>query len=177
MNRRRAVSALGAALLPPAAHGVRADRLKPQAGDILVHAFGDGAGAPLRIAEIGDDRIFAFPKAEDGTVRNGSLHNQVCVVRVDPVAMAAGTRRYAAGPIIALSAACTHTGCEITGWRPDTNELVCPCHGSRFDVLDAARVVQGPAPKPLAFLPIEQHEGLIRVVGKFSRRVGPDPTF
>jgi cytochrome b6-f complex iron-sulfur subunit len=46
----------------------------------------------------------------------------------------------------ALSAVCTHLGC-ITEWRPDDNQIACPCHGSRFN-RDGNKVA-GPAPRPL----------------------------
>ncbi len=180
MNRREiitTVAALTVAVAAPVAHGARAEKTKPQIGDVLVHAFGARAGILIKPMEVRDERIFAFPMATNGLVRDGSLHNQLSLLRVDEVAMSEKTRRYAAGSILAVSAACTHTGCEVSGWQRDTFELICPCHGSRFAVLDAARAVLGPATKPLALLPIEQGGGVIRVAGKFSRRVGPAPTY
>jgi cytochrome b6-f complex iron-sulfur subunit len=50
-----------------------------------------------------------------------------------------------AGTIVALSAICTHQGCTVKG---DGGELVCPCHGSVFDL--SGGNVSGPAPKPLS---------------------------
>lgn len=41
----------------------------------------------------------------------------------------------------ALSAVCTHEGCTVSGFSG--NQLVCPCHGSRFDL--AGAVLVGPA--------------------------------
>jgi cytochrome b6-f complex iron-sulfur subunit len=41
----------------------------------------------------------------------------------------------------ALSTACTHAACAITGYSGQT--FVCPCHGSQFDT--SGRVVMGPA--------------------------------
>ena len=41
----------------------------------------------------------------------------------------------------ALSATCTHQGCEITGHSGQT--FVCPCHGAQFD--SSGRVTGGPA--------------------------------
>jgi Rieske Fe-S protein len=114
---------------------------------------------------------------EDGAVRSSSLHSQLSLLRLDEAAMTGQTRGYAAGPFVAVSAACTHTGCEVSGWQADTSELECPCHGSRFNVLDAARVVNGPATRPLAYLPIELIDNVFRVAGKFSRRVGPPPAY
>ena len=178
MNRREVITAVGGLVLGvSSAHGAKPERMKPQIGDVLVHAFGDSVGAVIHPDDIKDALVFAFPMSSDGVMRNGSLHNQISLLRLDEASMSSDTREYSAGPILATSSACTHTGCEVSGWQPDTHELVCPCHGSRFDVLDKSRVVLGPATKPLALLPIEQADGTIRVTGKFSRRVGPAPTF
>lgn len=46
--------------------------------------------------------------------------------------------------IVALSAICTHRGCEV---RPFPDSYECPCHGSVYD-LDGS-VIEGPARKPL----------------------------
>ncbi len=53
------------------------------------------------------------------------------------------------GAIYALSAMCTHKGC-LVAWDKRKGELVCPCHGSAFDV--NGNVKRGPAPRPLASL-------------------------
>jgi cytochrome b6-f complex iron-sulfur subunit len=44
----------------------------------------------------------------------------------------------------ALSAICTHLGCNVKKGRVG---FECPCHGSRYDEL--GHVTAGPAPKPL----------------------------
>ena len=46
----------------------------------------------------------------------------------------------------AVSAVCTHLGC-ITQWKPDTEMIACPCHGSKFRP-DGVKI-EGPAPRPL----------------------------
>ena len=46
----------------------------------------------------------------------------------------------------AVSAVCTHLGC-ITQWKPEDNQIACPCHGSKFK-RDGTKV-EGPAPRPL----------------------------
>ena len=44
-----------------------------------------------------------------------------------------------------LSSKCTHLGCRIT--KMENNQLVCPCHGSRYDIKGSP--LTGPAVKPL----------------------------
>ena len=46
----------------------------------------------------------------------------------------------------AVSAVCTHLGC-ITQWKPEDNQIECPCHGSKFK--RNGTVVAGPAPRTL----------------------------
>ncbi len=54
-----------------------------------------------------------------------------------------------------LSAICTHLGC-MTAWKPELGIIACPCHGSKFYVLDPKKVpgtkIEGPAPRPLPWL-------------------------
>ena len=177
-RRRLMIAGSGAAASALAAPKPR--RMKPQPGDILVHAFGANAAQPIATEEVGDEPLSAFSmEPAIRLVRDGSLHNQLVVVRVDAEAVSGKARSYAVadanGAFLVYSAACTHTGCEVNGWRGETRRLVCPCHGSEFDVQDAARVVNGPAPKPLAMLEVALADGAFQVAGGFSRRVGPAP--
>lgn len=50
----------------------------------------------------------------------------------------------------AFEAKCTHLGCIIK--RAEGNELLCPCHGSRFDL--RGKPVKGPAARPLKELKV-----------------------
>jgi glycine/D-amino acid oxidase-like deaminating enzyme/nitrite reductase/ring-hydroxylating ferredoxin subunit len=50
------------------------------------------------------------------------------------------------GTLHAVSAVCTHLGCQVQ-WNSAERSWDCPCHGSRFDV--DGRVIQGPAVKDL----------------------------
>jgi thiosulfate dehydrogenase [quinone] large subunit len=57
------------------------------------------------------------------------------------------------GRFVAYSAVCTHAGCSV-GYDAARAQLVCPCHGSVYDPGHGAKVVAGPAPLPLAALPL-----------------------
>lgn len=55
--------------------------------------------------------------------------------------------------LYAISSVCTHLGCIVykTDWG-----FQCPCHGSRYD--KDGKVIRGPAPRPLSWYEISQHE-------------------
>jgi Rieske Fe-S protein len=55
--------------------------------------------------------------------------------------------RPTAGDFKAFSAICTHQGCTVASVA--NNEIICPCHGSKFSAVDGS-VVQGPATTALA---------------------------
>ena len=46
----------------------------------------------------------------------------------------------------ALSATCTHLGCQVR-WDAESTHFRCPCHGGVFDA--EGKVVSGPPPRPL----------------------------
>jgi Rieske Fe-S protein len=54
--------------------------------------------------------------------------------------------RTAQDTFVALTATCTHEACTITGFQ--SQQYVCPCHGSRYTL--AGSVISGPAPRSLA---------------------------
>ncbi len=54
------------------------------------------------------------------------------------------------GSLKVLSNRCTHAGCRIN--QEIAGELVCPCHGSKYDSL-TGKVLQGPAGLPLTIIP------------------------
>jgi Rieske Fe-S protein len=53
----------------------------------------------------------------------------------------------------ALSMQCTHEGCPVR--PPDKGIIVCPCHGSQYDL--EGNVRRGPAQLPLARYAVEYH--------------------
>jgi len=50
------------------------------------------------------------------------------------------------GGLFAVSAGCTHMGCDVN-FDKDLGRLVCPCHGSEFDL--EGQNLKGPAKRPL----------------------------
>ena len=61
------------------------------------------------------------------------------------------------GTFKAFSAVCTHKGCTV---KPAGKQLKCPCHGSVYDAF-TGKNVSGPAPSPLAEIPVKESDGTI----------------
>src|SRR5690606_34205870 len=119
------------------------------------------------------EQILVYPlDPATGTVRDGTRLNQLILVRLDPAALSAETLERSADGIVAYSGVCTHTGCDVTDWYDDVLRFKCPCHESEFDPSDGARVIGGPAPSPLAALPLKMVDGTLTVAGAFVGTVG-----
>jgi cytochrome b6-f complex iron-sulfur subunit len=65
----------------------------------------------------------------------------------------------------ALSAVCTHLGC-ITQWNPESGQIACPCHGSKF--ARTGKVEASPAPRPLPHFAMTLGEDGALVVDKLE---------
>jgi ubiquinol-cytochrome c reductase iron-sulfur subunit len=75
---------------------------------------------------------------------------------------------------VAYSRVCTHVGCVVAQYEDEAQRLVCPCHQSTFDLLDGARVVFGPAGRPLPQLPLAiDDQGYLVAQRDFTEPVGP----
>ena len=76
--------------------------------------------------------------------------------------------------IIAFSKICSHMGCAVALYEQQTHHLLCPCHQSTFDVTRAAKVIFGPAARPLPQLNITvDSEGYLIARAPFNEAVGP----
>ena len=66
-----------------------------------------------------------------------------------------------------FSSTCSHLGCRIN--RAEGKELVCPCHGSRFDL--KGNVAHGPADRGLRSLPfsLDRIKGFLNITLGSSR--------
>lgn len=68
--------------------------------------------------------------------------------------------RLAESDFRAFSATCTHLGCGVH-WDREKNEIICPCHGGRFD--PTGKVVGGPPPDPLPRYQVIVSDGEVRI--------------
>jgi Rieske Fe-S protein len=136
---------------------------------------GDAARTPLTPADLplatGYTMAWAMDPA-DKTVRSGSRLNQVLLLRFDPASLTAETRARAADGVVAYTSICTHNGCDIDNWLAREQHLFCSCHESIFDPRDGAKVVDGPAPRPLPALPLTIAGGALVVSKPFTTPVG-----
>ena len=168
-----ALGALGIAAIFP----IRS--LGPSPGDTLFRTawrrgmrLVNAEGEPLtaEALEVGSI-VTAFPEEAIG-----SADSQALVIRVVPGTLRLGGDRLAGAPqgYVVYSKVCTHAGCPVGLYRANTQQLLCPCHQSTFDVLDGAVPTFGPAARPLPQLPIEiDEEGFLRALGDFTAPVGP----
>jgi rieske iron-sulfur protein len=122
-------------------------RDRPNAGDLLVKVD-NTALTPLTPDSLPLDagQVMAWPMDPAGNVvRDGSRLNKVLLLRLDPGVLDPQTAERAAGGVVAYSAICPHTGCEVVNWLPDKQILDCPCHNSEYDPKAGGRLVSGPA--------------------------------
>jgi rieske iron-sulfur protein len=153
--------------------------VRPQKGDLLVHAEPEHAGKIIAPGDLqlGGPPLPAWPKdPKTSVIRNGSRLNEILVVRLDPGEMDEATRSRSAEGIIAYSAICTHAGRSVTGWLKsetgDNDVLKCFCHNSEFNPREGAQVVFGPAPRRLPALPLAIADGSLTIAATFVGKVG-----
>ncbi len=75
---------------------------------------------------------------------------------------------------VAYSKVCTHAGCPVALYEEQTQQMLCPCHQSVFNILSGAVPVFGPAPRPLPQLALYiDKRGFLRSQGPYNEPVGP----
>lgn len=80
------------------------------------------------------------------------------LVKVDQLAEAVFVAKDDEGNYTAVLTKCTHKGCEV---RPSANILLCPCHGSEYDL--TGQVLEGPAEENLRPFKVETDEEKIYI--------------
>src|SRR5271165_5281419 len=151
------------------------DRLElPQPGDRLVELGKDAGATPLQPGDMDlQDLVLAWafdPRKK--VLRDASRLNMVLLMRFDPATLGDAERQIAPDGVVAYSAICTHQQCWVTDWLKSAQVLQCPCHQSQYDLRHGAKVVGGPAPRPLPALPLRLSNDMLDVAGPFTARVG-----
>lgn len=175
-SRRDVVAGgLGLALAPGAALAQQDPAtLRPRAGDYLVRQD-DPVGKPLTAADLSlhTEQVFAWAvDPADKTVRKGSRLNGIILTRYESAELTDETRARAAEGIVAYTQICTHNGCDVSAWIAAERLVMCACHFTKFDPRDAARVIEGPAPRALPALPLKVEDGRLVVAKAYTDRVG-----
>jgi ubiquinol-cytochrome c reductase iron-sulfur subunit len=171
--------------------------LGPLPGDALEHTIWDRGmrvvrdvlGTPIKPSELEiGDLVNGAPEALFPTEENGypeiegvelnveKVKAAVILHRMEPEEIIPGEGRenWSVAGIVCYSKICTHVGCPISLNERTTHHLLCPCHQSTFDLTDSAKVIFGPASRPLPQLPLAvDDEGYLIAQSDFTEPVGP----
>jgi ubiquinol-cytochrome c reductase iron-sulfur subunit len=148
----------------------------------------DVVGTPIKASELEiGDLVNAAPEALFPTEENGypeiegvelqvqKAKGAIIVVKMEPgdIVPAKGRENWTVNGIICYSKICTHVGCPISLYERTTHHVLCPCHQSTFDLADAAKVIFGPAHRPLPQLPLAvDEEGYLIAQSDFTEPIG-----
>lgn len=163
--------------------------LGPLPGNKLHHTFWgqnpgqrlarDHDGTPIKLSDVAMNSIFhVMPEGlteETPHFLEERAKAATVIVRIDPK-LSKNSESMANGVdgVLAFSKICTHVGCPVALYEQQTHHMLCPCHQSTFDVTDGAKVIFGPAHRPLPQLPIEvDDEGYLVAPGDFPEPIGP----
>ncbi|MDP9845256.1 ubiquinol-cytochrome c reductase iron-sulfur subunit [Streptosporangium lutulentum] len=136
----------------------------------------EGTGAPIRAAD------FNSPGGILSVVPEGYEHDlnalakaTLILIKFRPEEIKSGTNKnWTHDGIVAYSKICTHVGCPAALYEQTTHHILCPCHQSTFDAADGAKVIFGPAARPLPQLPIAvDDQGFLVATADFAVPVGP----
>jgi len=151
---------------------------RPAVGDWLVR-HGDTSLIPITPDDVPFDgrAMMAWALSPKGDVlKNGNPMNRVVLARLNPGSLSEYTRTNAADDIVAYSAICTHSGCEVDESLGDSHTFFCSCHGSIFDPRDGGAAIGGPAGRALPSLPIKvASDGRLVVAAPFTATPGFGP--
>ena len=172
---------LGAALaFPVASLGPNVDDRVRQTPWHAGRRVVDSKGVPISADRIEPGMFLTgFP---EGASRD-ALGASIVIVQVPLGELELPPERLAVAPegILAYSKICTHAACAVSMYRHPLYEptapraaLVCPCHYSTFDVAKGAKVIFGPAARPLPQLPLRIGAGRELVcAGDYFGQIGP----
>jgi len=143
-----------------------------------VRVVRDVVGTPIRASDLAiGDLVNAVPdglfELEGVELQVAKSKGAVIVVKMEPEEIKSGDN-WAIDGVLCFSKICTHVGCPISLYERTTHHVLCPCHQSTFDLSDSAKVVFGPAHRPLPQLPLGvDEEGYLVAMSDFTEPVGP----
>ncbi|WP_396954588.1 cytochrome bc1 complex Rieske iron-sulfur subunit [Nocardioides dongxiaopingii] len=145
-----------------------------------VRVVRDVVGTPIRASDlqIGDlvnavpDGLFDLHGTE---LQAAKAKGAVIVVKLAPDEIKSQQGdQWDVGGVLCYSKICSHVGCPISLYERTTHHVLCPCHQSTFDLADSAKVVFGPAGRPLPQLALDvDDEGFLVAQHDFLEPVGP----
>lgn len=115
------------------------------AGALVVAGCGNGQFGPTALSDAGPNGI---PTDGPKLITVSDFPDLAETGRLVQVADLRAAKRLTATTFAAYSLICTHQGCAAA--VQDGTQIVCPCHGSRFDA--NGNVINGPAARPLPAL-------------------------
>lgn len=137
----------------------------------------EGSGRPVRASDL------SSPGSYITVVPEGYEHDlevlakaTVMLIKLRPEELQLSPEKmeWTVDGIIAYSKICTHVGCPAGLYEQQTHRILCPCHQSTFDATREAKVMFGPATRPLPQLPMGVNsEGYLIALGDFPVPVGP----
>ncbi len=139
----------------------------------------DPTGTPIRASEVTLGSAFhVIPEGlkDSSHPLEEKAKAAVLLMRLKPedLQVSAGREDWNFQGIVAYSKICTHVGCPVALYEQLTHRLLCPCHQSSFDIKREAKVIFGPAKRPLPQLPITvDDEGYLIARSDFTEPVGP----
>lgn len=98
------------------------------------------------------------------------------LIRADskPLATRPGRLDWSPAGYVAFSKICTHAGCPVGLYEHATQQLLCPCHQSLFDIKDGCKPIFGPASTPLPQLPLTvDKQGYLIAQSDYLVPIGP----
>ncbi|MFG1875900.1 Rieske 2Fe-2S domain-containing protein [Sphaerisporangium sp. NPDC049003] len=136
----------------------------------------EGTHEPIRAADFNSPGgiLSVVPEGYEEDL-NALAKATLILIKFRPEEIKSGTKlNWTYDSIVAYSKICTHVGCPAALYEQTTHHILCPCHQSTFDAADGAKVIFGPAARPLPQLPIGvDGEGYLIAQSDFNVPVGP----
>ncbi|MCP2338486.1 cytochrome bc1 complex Rieske iron-sulfur subunit [Actinomadura rupiterrae] len=139
----------------------------------------DGTNAPLKVSDFNSPggMITVLPEGIEESARPANEIAKAVTILINVPAEqfkpVKGRENWHVNGVVAYSKICTHVGCPAALYEQTTHHILCPCHQSTFDATDGAKVVFGPAHRPLPQLPLSVEDGYLIATDDFPEPIGP----